>query len=231
MEFITGIRTKTPGGNRYFADIEEAGFDYDSSLRVPQHKIPIFPYTLTTKIPHPCHEENDARCPSKSVEIIWEFPLNSLLDTESKNGCRNLLDCHIDSPVKLYEILSYNFVRHYHTNRAPFVVPLTRKIFETVPRISLAILRFLSDVHAHYENVHFVTLSDALAWVRTPKLKDSAKVVAKWHKRGTCHRLLHSLDYSVNCVAKECKFFQNDGTSFKVNSCTSKCPRETLFIA
>lgn len=120
MEEIRGIRVPflRVGWNRQFLMMKEFGFVYDASMVAPHSNPPLWPYTLDFKMPHSC-VGNNQNCPTRSYPGIWELVMNQLEAGEYTCGMVDSCPPHL-SGDDVYRMLTYNFKRHYLSNRAPF---------------------------------------------------------------------------------------------------------------
>lgn len=166
---ILGMRAPyiKPGGNAMLNMIYDFAFAYDSSFAAPPSKTPLWPYTLDYRIPHRCLNQG---CPTHSYPGVWEVPLNSLYSEDGTGGQCVLADQCVfpDDEDAVFEFLLENFIRHYHTNRAPLGLYFHVNWFTDKIKIK-ALHRFVDHVQKNYDNAWFVTMQQALLWMRSPK--------------------------------------------------------------
>ncbi|KFM73579.1 hypothetical protein X975_04617, partial [Stegodyphus mimosarum] len=167
-----------PGGNNMFSMIYEYGLDYDSSLAAPESEVPLWPYTLDYRHPHKCLSEN---CPTRSFPGIWEFPLNTYTASDgTTSACVYLDNCIFpEDPEVIFDFLVYNFYRHYETNRAPFVLNFHVN-WVTLEEKVTALDVFIDHILEKYPDVWFVTMQQALDWIRNPVPLEHVKSFEAW---------------------------------------------------
>lgn len=165
---LLGVRAPfmKSGGNNMMSMIYDYGLDYDSSLAVPPSEVPLWPYTLDFAIPHKCLSGN---CPSRSFPGIWEFPLNTFQMDDGTGGSCVLLDQCVfpDDAEVIFDFLLHNFQTHYESNRAPFLLNLHVNWVTDESKIS-ALDVFIDHVLENYPGTWFVTMQQALQWMRNP---------------------------------------------------------------
>lgn len=166
---VVGMRAPylKPGRNAQYQVIEDFGYIYDSSINIPQSKIPIWPYTLDYKIPHEC---KSGTCPNRSFPGVWEVPLNSHYVEDFEGGiCPYLDQCvlHNHDPTDVFEWLQEDFSRYYDQNRAPYMMPFHTNWFG-IKNLELGLYKFL-DWAVQQEDIYFVTITQALTWMTDPR--------------------------------------------------------------
>ncbi|GIY16962.1 chitin-binding type-2 domain-containing protein [Caerostris extrusa] len=179
-EDILGMRAPflKPGGNKMLEMIYDYGLDYDSSLAAPLSEVPLWPYTLDFRHPHKCLAAN---CPTRSFPGIWEFPLNTQVsDDETGSTCVFLDQCVFpDDPEAVYDFLAYNFERHYSTNKAPLVLNFhVNWVIDDNKAAALDV--FIDSVLETYPDAWFVTMQQAIQWMRNPMTSEMAKSFEGW---------------------------------------------------
>ncbi|GBN39416.1 hypothetical protein AVEN_140279-1 [Araneus ventricosus] len=179
-EDILGMRAPylKPGGNKMLEVIYDYGLDYDSSLAAPLSEVPLWPYTLDYSLPHKCLPGN---CPTRSFPGIWEFPLNTYSsDDETGGSCVFMDQCVFpDDPEEIYNFLVYNFLRHYTTNKAPFVLNFHVNWVTDDAKVA-ALDVFIDHVLETYPDVWFVTMQQAVQWMRSPMPSEMVKSFEGW---------------------------------------------------
>lgn len=165
---LLGVRAPylKPGGNVMLNMIYDYGFVYDSSLAAPMSSTPIWPYTFDYKIPHRCLS---GTCPTQAFPGIWEMPLNTLHSEDGTGGTCVLADQCVfsDDDNIIYDFLMENFLRHYTTNRAPFGLYFHVNWFNERVKIK-ALNKFIDAILSKYKDAWFVTMQQALLWMRNP---------------------------------------------------------------
>ncbi|XP_014677494.1 PREDICTED: uncharacterized protein LOC106817350 [Priapulus caudatus] len=193
LDLFSGVNPATVQGarmpylevnNNYFQMLIESGFSWDSSLPTQQVSPPMWPHTLDFRTPL-TDECIVLGCPTLTFPGLWEFPL---IDWTHPNGtiCGNVPDAcpHYDTEKETYEWLRVNYDRHARGNRAPFTLNLRAAWFEadlidyggTGAR---AMSRFLDELEAD-DSVYFVSVSQALAWMRNPTPLSTIRSFAPW---------------------------------------------------
>ncbi|XP_014609086.1 PREDICTED: uncharacterized protein LOC106789421 [Polistes canadensis] len=178
IEDIKGLRAPflQVGWNRQFLMMLEFGFVYDSSIIVPFLDTPLWPYTLDYKISHAC-VQSDQFCPTRVYPGIWELPLNQFVAGEytcaTMNSCPSNLSLN-----EVYEMLMFNFKRHYHSNRAPMGLHFHTSWFQTSTYYH-AFNKFLEDV-LRLPDVYFVTSHQVIKWMRSPTPLDQLHKFESW---------------------------------------------------
>ncbi|KAH8263249.1 hypothetical protein KR044_006466, partial [Drosophila immigrans] len=178
MEEIRGMRVPflRVGWNRQFLMMKEFGFVYDASMVAPHSNPPLWPYTLDYKMPHSCLGANQ-NCPTRSYPGIWELVMNQL---EAGEYTCNMVDScppHLTGE-DIYRMLTYNFKRHYLSNRAPFGLYFHSTWFKKVDYLN-AFLRFLDDMQK-LPDVYFVTNQQAIQWMRQPTPSNQLHQFQPW---------------------------------------------------
>lgn len=168
-ESVLGMRAPylKPGGNAMLNMIYDFGFAYDSSFAAPPSKTPLWPYTLDHRIPHHCVNKG---CPTHSYPGVWEVPLNTLYSEDGTGGQCVLADQCVfpEDEDTVFEFLLENFLRHYRTNRAPLGLYFHVNWFTDKIKTK-ALHRFVDHILNNYDNAWFVTMQQALLWMRSPR--------------------------------------------------------------
>lgn len=167
-----------PGGNRMLSMIYDFGLDYDSSLAAPSSETPLWPYTLDFQIPHKCVGES---CPSRSFPGVWEIPLNTMETDDGTGGSCVFLDQCVfpDDPEVIFDFLHHNFERHYLTNRAPLVLNFHVNWVTDDSKVT-ALDVFIDYILENYPDAWFVTIQQALDWMRHPVSSNFAPNFESW---------------------------------------------------
>ncbi|UYV75894.1 Cda4 [Cordylochernes scorpioides] len=212
---IVGARAPylVPGGDNMLMALRRAGFLYDSSYISPTVDDAVWPYTFDYRMPHRCLART---CPKRSVPGLWEVPLHPLFWEQTLTGgqCYLADQCILPGDEELIlDFLVENFERHYYNNRAPFLLNFHIS-WLTDPARTAALDKFIDRALGNYTDTVFVTLRQAVEWMRRPK----SMYDTKW----PCPRRTNS------CTsAKTCLFHDRTGEVRFYKSCTD-CPRSLL---
>merc|ERR1719402_475435 len=214
------------GGNPQFSALENEEFFYDSSVVAPLTNPPYWPYPLSFASPHRCHG-NVQKCPTRSHGVM-EMVMNEFdpreepgYEDEQVIGCSMIDSCSsIRTPDILYNVLTHNFIRHYEQNRAPMGVFLHAAWLKKSPEMNDALQFWMEEILATYDDVYFVTMSQALSWMQEPVRSDGARNFPSWTRRcnavdteDTCHS-------AHNCVLPS---DAHAGVKLRMQTCNS-CP-------
>ncbi|KAK8375122.1 hypothetical protein O3P69_011333 [Scylla paramamosain] len=157
-----------PGREAQYEVLSAYGFTWDSTINNPPTTPPVWPYSLEYKLPHECRSGS---CPTRSFPGVWELPMNShFKDTSFQGGfCPYLDQCNFSyqNEAEVLEWLISDFQRHYTTNRAPYIMALTTNWFQT--KVLEDALHAFIDYTMQYEDIYYVTMTEALQWVTTPQ--------------------------------------------------------------
>lgn len=179
-ENVLGMRAPyiKPGGNAMLNMIYDFAFAYDSSFAAPPSKVPLWPYTLDYRIPHHCVNKG---CSTHSYPGVWEIPLNTMHSEDGTGGGCVLADQCVfpDDEDTVFEFLLENFLRHYRTNRAPLGLYFHVNWFTDKIKTK-ALHRFVDHVLKNYDNAWFVTMQQALLWMRSPKRSAELRDLEAW---------------------------------------------------
>ncbi|XP_002415832.3 chitin deacetylase 1 [Ixodes scapularis] len=178
---ILGMRAPylKPGGNEMLNMIYDFAFAYDSSFAAPPSKVPLWPYTLDYRVPHHCVNKG---CATHAYPGVWEIPLNTMYGEDGTGGQCVLADQCVfpaDDEDTVFEFLLENFLRHYRTNRAPLGLYFHVNWF-TDKMKTKALHRFVDHVLKNYDNAWFVTMQQALLWMRSPKRTAELREFDAW---------------------------------------------------
>ncbi|XP_022646271.1 uncharacterized protein LOC111244018 isoform X1 [Varroa destructor] len=214
---ILGFRAPfiKPGGNNMMNMAYENGFAYDSSYAVPQSHIPTWPYTLDHLPPHRCL---NGRCATKAFPGLWEMPLNTLHTEEGVGGHCVLADQCVfpsDDSEEIFEFLKENFLRHYTSNRAPLGLFFHVNWFTDKTKVK-ALGKFVDYVIDNHNDAYFVTMQQALLWMRTPKKVTELRDFAPWQ----CEKRTPACNIATTCAVP---FEARRGELRYMETCTA-CP-------
>ncbi|UMM42433.1 hypothetical protein L5515_018269 [Caenorhabditis briggsae] len=188
------------GGDAQYEMITENNFTYDNSMLVSGA---YWPQTLDHKLPWDCTE----KCPTQTHKGIWEIPIQNLQGDDSRwYKTLNRALKPVDSRDSVKKMLMRNFMNHYKTNRAPFVLTLDTEFLTYLPDNGAiyALEDFLKDIVLK-QDVFIVTGSQMIDWMRSPYDLNNIKNLRSWQ----CKFLVN--DHVQPCeVPSTCSF---DGRS------------------
>lgn len=129
--------------------MSENNFTFDNSMLVSS---PYWPQTLDHKLAWEC----DGNCPTQSHKAIWEIPIQNIQANDTrwyKTLTRAMKP--FDSRDSVTKMLQRNFMNHYKTNRAPFILTLDTEFLTYLPDNGAvyALRDFLKFVR--FNNKHF----------------------------------------------------------------------------
>lgn len=196
--------------NNYFQMMSENGFQWDSSLPTQQYDPPMWPHTLDYRTPltDECIVQG---CPTKPFPGLWEFPL---IDWTYLNDtlCGNVPDAcaHYETEEEVYEWLSMHFIRHYNGNRAPFPLNLRAAWFEADLTDfggagGRAMSRFLDDLEAN-DDVYFVTMSQAMEWMKNPTQLANINSFAPWKWCESAQQSTRAQPCTITAATEMCRY-------------------------
>merc|ERR1712203_1350914 len=149
------------------------GFLYDSSITAPLQNPPLWPYTLSFRMPHRCHG-NLQNCPTRSL-AVWEIVINELDRREDPNvdedlpGCAMIDSCsNILDGDQFYNFLTHNFYRHFDQNRAPLGLFYHSSWLKNNPDFLDAFLYWIDEVLENHPEVYFITQTQVIQWTQDP---------------------------------------------------------------
>ncbi|KAF0290838.1 hypothetical protein FJT64_011004 [Amphibalanus amphitrite] len=183
---VVGMRTPylRVGGNNQFSMMDDQTFLYDSTITAPLGDLPIWPYTLLNKMPHPCHG-NAQKCPTRAFPV-WEMVMNELDRREDPRiddnlpGCAQVDSCsNILNGEQFYNFLNHNFDRHYLTNRAPLSLNFHSAWLKKGDFLDY-LLRWIEDIQISVTDVYFVTMTQVIEWMQEPLDVQQTKTFASW---------------------------------------------------
>ncbi|ULT83146.1 hypothetical protein L3Y34_012415 [Caenorhabditis briggsae] len=188
------------GGDAQYEMMTENNFTYDNSMLVSGA---YWPQTLDHKLPWDCTE----KCPTQTHKGIWEIPIQNLQGDDSRwYKTLNRALKPVDSRDSVKKMLMRNFMNHYKTNRAPFVLTLDTEFLTYLPDNGAiyALEDFLKDIVLK-QDVFIVTGSQMIDWMRSPYDLNNIKNLRSWQ----CKFLMN--DHVQPCeVPSTCSF---DGRS------------------
>jgi len=154
-----------PGGDKMFEAMAKCGVSYDTSMPASEMDPPLWPYTLDFKSTQEC---KIGPCPKNSHPGLWEVPMTYYKD-ERGSVCAMVDACHDNgTETSALDMLMKNFVGHYTKNRAPFPMFMHAGWFTVNPYRWNALNQFIDTVLS-FPDVYFVTVSDVIEWIRSPK--------------------------------------------------------------
>ncbi|CAH2098303.1 unnamed protein product [Euphydryas editha] len=168
IDRIYGIRSPflQMAGNATFQMLAQSNLRYDLSWPTIAHTNPgLWPYTLHYASIQDCIIPP---CPTASIPGPWVLPFITWTDLEGF-PC-NLVDTCIYSPTDeegWFKFLLDNFERHYHNNRAPFILSMHASIFTVHISMQRAFTRFLDTIN-NLNDVFMVNANEVIDWVQNP---------------------------------------------------------------
>ncbi|GAU93069.1 hypothetical protein RvY_05058 [Ramazzottius varieornatus] len=161
------------GGNRQIQFMRNNDILFDHTISAPPGKIKYWPYTLDYRIPHKCYAANEQSCPTRRFPGTWEFVINqvngTILDGPSKGEyfCSMMESCPSRDYDAMLTLLRDNFLAHYNTNRAPIGLFFHARWFIDEGHFP-ALQTWIQEVLANHTDVYFVTVYQAMNWIRNP---------------------------------------------------------------
>ncbi|GAV06254.1 hypothetical protein RvY_16273-2 [Ramazzottius varieornatus] len=162
---IVGMRAPflAIGGDAMFHMLWSNGFLYDSSIPSPQTDPPMWPYTLDNPIPHSCY----GTCPKYRYPGLWEVPMTGVVGLGGIK-CSMYDACVMPEDTEgLTKIFWDNFLKHYSTNRAPYLLSAHAAWFWGKWNRQNALSNFM-DKALKLGDVWFVSIYQALKWMQQP---------------------------------------------------------------
>ena len=162
---VVGMRAPflAVGGDPMFQMLWNNGFLYDSSIPSSQNNPPLWPYTLDNPVPHSCY----VSCPKNPYPGLWEVPMTDIIGLRNI-GCSMYDACVMpDETEELTEIFWSNFLKHYDTNRAPYLLSAHTAWFWGKWKRQQALFDFM-DRALQFGDVWFVSVHQALKWIQQP---------------------------------------------------------------
>jgi len=187
---VVGVRAPylLVGGNEQFNMMTDQFFAYDASITVPLSRVPVWPYTLHSRIPHKCHG-NGQNCPSRS-HPVWEMPINELDRREDPEYDEELTGCHlVSSCSNIYHkdqfrnLLQHNFERHYGTNRAPLSLSFDSAWLLANQGFADVLEEWMGAVLGTYNDVYFVTELQVIQWMQNPTANAQLREFVEWKEK------------------------------------------------
>ncbi|VDK69232.1 unnamed protein product [Litomosoides sigmodontis] len=165
---IIGVRAPQLelGGDNQFNMMEKFGFIYDNTMSVSGG--PYWPQTLAYNTAWKC---SSIYCPKNAHPGIWEVPINRFIVPGAQQEFAMLREAirHDDSPLDVAEMLELNFNRSYNHNRAPYLLTADNGFFNALPNEGAIIaLKLFIEKILKNSDVYFVTITQALKWIRRP---------------------------------------------------------------
>ncbi|EDO30402.1 predicted protein, partial [Nematostella vectensis] len=164
------------GGDNEFKALHDNKFTYETSMPTQQNNPPLWPYTLEYASTQECVIPP---CPTGSYPGLWEVPM---VDYRGLHGelCNMIDGCNPPTTADdAYNLIKSNFERHYNSNRAPFPMFMHASWFLSYPFALEGYQRFLTEALSQGD-VYFVTVSQAIEWIKTPTPLEKIKTFAPW---------------------------------------------------
>ncbi|XP_064596638.1 chitin deacetylase 7-like [Liolophura sinensis] len=157
-----------PGGDLSFEVLQEAGYEYDSSLLTlgttgsTQQQWPFtldFGFIPTCVIPS---------CPQNSHKGFWEIPVVPISDRTGTFPCSYIDGCvnQPTSKTEALEILMKNFYANYNGRRSPLYINLRASWLTSYFKLE-AMDEFIQTILGN-NDVYIVSFHKMLEWVRDP---------------------------------------------------------------
>jgi len=222
---VIGVRAPylRVGGNQQFSMMDDEFFAYDASMVAPLSRVPIWPYTLTYRMPHKCI--GNAVCPSRS-HPVWEMPINELDrgehgDQMKLTGCHHVSSCtSVYEKEQLVELLQRNFDRHYKTNKAPLSLSFNPSWLMAQEGFVDAVDEWISDILKNHRDVFFVQGREVIEWMQKPTSVRSLHDFPQWKKSCTVRDFSPSCNFPNNCILTSREL---SGESIMLRTCLD-CP-------
>ncbi|CAG5128547.1 unnamed protein product [Candidula unifasciata] len=171
IEEIRGWRSPflQPAGDDLFSVLHDNNFTYDATMTYSFPKnlySPVlWPFTLDYGYTLVC---NIARCPQKRYPGLWILPVVVVMDHSDQKPCAYVDDCANNPRDKneAYQMLWKNFLRNYHSNRAPLYLNLHSPWLNTKYQLE-AMDEFIQKM-VSIDDVYVVTITQALQWQMNP---------------------------------------------------------------
>lgn len=213
VDDVTGYRVPyiQVGGNTEFKVLKDLSFLYESSMPTQAYiEPPMWPYTLEYQSTQDCVIPP---CPTDSFPGLWEVPLVDYID---KKGilCNFVVSCTPPSTVEeVFDLFNSNFNRHYTTNKAPFFMLLEEEWLanSTYYEGTVSFLKKLASM----SDVWVITVSQAIAWIRSPTTLENIEDFAPWK----CDSQAPPDCYPANC--RLCNF---PAQGHVMSTCAPSCP-------
>ncbi|XP_014680438.1 PREDICTED: uncharacterized protein LOC106820435 [Priapulus caudatus] len=206
--------------------LQQHGFKWDNSMPTQLSDPPLWPFTLDYQAEHGCVIEP---CPHASYPGLWEIPMVDYID-KTGEFCNNVDSCEFPANKKeALDLLRYNFARHYLTNKAPFPVYLRARWFEEAHYNIEALEEFLDELLL-MKDVFFVTISQAVDWMKQPTKLADIQDFAPWRcdrdEPSTCRQINTCVYLNVTLPPNS---FDHPGERF-VSTCAESCPPLYPFV-
>jgi len=187
---VVGVRAPylLVGGNEQFNMMTDQFFAYDASITAPLSRVPLWPYTLHSRMPHKCHG-NGQNCPSRS-HPVWEMPINELDRRDDPEFDENLSGCHLVSSCsnvyhkdQFRRLLQYNFERHYGSNRAPLSLSFDPSWLVANKGFSDVLEEWMGSILTNYPDVYFVNELQVIQWMQSPTPVSALRDFIDWQSK------------------------------------------------
>lgn len=171
------------GGNTMFRMLWDNGFLYDSSIPSAQVNPPLWPYTLDTPRQQNCF----GNCPTGYFPGLWEVPMTDMIGLNDV-ACSMYDACTFPGNTdEITDMFWTNFIKHYSTNRAPFLMSAHPAWYFNNENRVQAMLKFMEKA-LKLGDVWFVTVKQAIEWIQHPTPVAKLGQFAPWactSSRGT----------------------------------------------
>lgn len=159
------------GGDIQMKVLQDNNFLWDSSMASIE---PVWPFKFDRLAPVPC---DVPPCPIREWNDLWEIPIIKYYDGDDVNRtiCEQLDSCVTEEPKTAddwYNLIKFNFDRHFDGNRAPFHIIVRPGWFANdAPSPLHGLAQFLDDIADNprtRDSVYFVTMQQAVRWMSDP---------------------------------------------------------------
>ncbi|XP_066912861.1 chitin deacetylase 7-like [Clytia hemisphaerica] len=166
-------------GDTLYAVLKDYGFEYDSSLATHFGQL-WWPFTLDYSTEMKECRKKDA-CPLNSYPGLWEIPKIPFRDNIV--SCTAYDQCYRfdNNKEAVFEFLLNNFVRHYNQLRAPYPLFGHSDWMTGIHNVyrKEGLKAFIQNMLSK-NDVYFVTLSQAVEWMKNPTTLDKIKTFRPW---------------------------------------------------
>ncbi|XP_043466279.1 chitin deacetylase 1-like [Leptopilina heterotoma] len=94
------------------------------------------------------------------------------------DSCSNILIAD-----QFYNVLIHNFDRHYNQNKAPLGLHFHTTWLKNNPEFFDAFVYWVDEVLENYNDVYFVTMTQAIKWIQNPQTVSESKSFESWRDK------------------------------------------------
>ncbi len=165
--------------------------------------------------------------------VMNEFDGSGILNVNERSplssSCAMVDSCNIHDAEQFYNALSINFQRHYESNRAPLGIYMHAAWFIGRPDMFEALLYWIDQVLADYPEAYFVSMSQAIEWMKNPTKLTALSGFGGWKNQCLEADLSKSnCESTKTCVLKSSVL--EPGEEHRLISCASTCPASYPWI-